>query len=109
MWIGLDLALTCSCVLPLSHNKSHLWDNETRNHRTRSPDPGGGAMSVSEAFRGVVDESVESIELAPGAHASAWAMVDHHGTRHSGCFRDRRGSRRVPIRPRLVGQKTDDR
>jgi hypothetical protein len=26
------------------------------------------AMSVSEAFRGVVDESVESIELAPGAN-----------------------------------------
>ena len=25
-------------------------------------------MSVSEAFRGVVDESVESIELAPGAN-----------------------------------------
>jgi hypothetical protein len=61
-------------------------------------------MSVSEAFRGVVDESVESIELAPGANGSTWAKVDHHGTRHSGYFRDRRGSRRVPIRPPLVGQ-----
>jgi len=38
---------------------------------------------------------------------STWAKVDHHGTRHSGYFRDRRGSRRVPIRPPLVGQKDD--
>jgi hypothetical protein len=35
---------------------------------SRIEERGGGAMSVSEAFRGVVDESVESIELAPGTN-----------------------------------------
>src|SRR5260370_40273553 len=36
------------------------------NRGVRSEDRGGD-MSVSEEFRGVVDESVESTELAPGA------------------------------------------
>jgi hypothetical protein len=30
-------------------------------------------MSVSETFRGVFDESVESTELAPGINGSTWS------------------------------------
>jgi hypothetical protein len=60
---GVDLRLL---FLPLSRNRSGLWENETINHRARSQDR-RGAMSVSEAFRGVVDESVGSTEVVPAA------------------------------------------
>ena len=95
MWIGLALALTWNLLVFVVAQQVSFWENETINHCARSQDR-GVAMSVSEAFRGVVDESVESIELAPGANGFHLY------------FRDRRGSRRVPIRPPLVGQKTDD-
>ena len=66
--LGIDMHLSS---LPLSRNRSRMWENEIVDHRARSKDrTRGGAMSVSEAFRGVIDESVASTELATGANGS---------------------------------------
>jgi hypothetical protein len=40
MWIVLDLALTCSCRSSLVAQQVSFWENETIDHRPRSPDPG---------------------------------------------------------------------
>ena len=37
MWIGLALALTCTCCFFLVAQQVSFWKNETINHRARSP------------------------------------------------------------------------
>ena len=62
--LGIDLRLLS---LPLSRNRSRFWKNENIDRHPRSSVRREGlVMSLSEAFRCVVDESVESMELAPG-------------------------------------------
>jgi hypothetical protein len=62
---GFDLALTWACSYSLVAHECSLSGRLEPSITVRRIEE-EETMSVSEAFRGVVDESVESMELAPG-------------------------------------------
>jgi hypothetical protein len=69
MWIRFALALTCACCLFPCRGTDLICERMKPSIIVCSQDRRRrGAMSVSEAFPGVVDESVESTELASGTN-----------------------------------------
>ena len=66
--LGIDSRLL---FLPLSRNRSRLWENKTINHRARSPDRGGKAESVSEGDVALIDDFLMSTMTRAAEHLRA--------------------------------------